>query len=64
MTNVSEINSAVKQMNDIIDAMKGDMSSILTPVSNVDLGSAQAKVSSSSIDQVKEFLSNNQNERG
>jgi len=64
MTKVADINSAARQVSDIINSIKGDMSSTAVPVSNVDLGNAQNKISSSSIDQVKESLTKNQNERG
>ena len=63
MTKVADINTAAKQVSDIINSIKGDMSSS-APVSKVDLGSGQAKVSNSSIDQVNESLTKNQNERG
>ena len=64
MTKVADINSAARQVSDIINSIKGDMSSTAAPASTVDLGSAQGGVSASSIDQIKESLTKNQNERG
>ena len=63
MTKVSDINVAAKQVSDIINSIKGDISSS-APVSNVDLGAGQTRVSDSNINQVKESLTKNQNERG
>ena len=63
MTKVADINIAANKVSDIINSIKVDMASS-APVSNVDLGSGQARVNDSNINQVKESLSKNQNERG
>jgi len=63
MTKVADINTAARQVSDIINSIKGELTQN-TSVSNVDLGAGQSRVSDGSIDHVKETLSKNRTERG
>ena len=63
MTKVADINTAARQVSDIISSIKGELTQP-SSVSNVDLGGAQSKVSDNSINQLTETLSKNRTERG
>ncbi|MFA5097945.1 MAG: hypothetical protein WC490_04885 [Candidatus Margulisiibacteriota bacterium] len=63
MTKVADINTAARQVSDIINSIKGELTQP-SSVSNVDLGSSQSKVSDNSINKITETLSKNRTERG